>query len=68
MSLLKKLAGDTVLYGMSSIVGRLLNWLLVIVHTRVFVQPELLTENAQLYTYVIPLNILFTFGMETAFF
>jgi O-antigen/teichoic acid export membrane protein len=68
MSLVKKLAGDTVLYGMSSIVGRLLNWLLVIVHTRVFVQPELLTENAQLYTYVIPLNILFTFGMETAFF
>lgn len=68
MSLVKKLAGDTVLYGMSSIVGRLLNWLLVIVHTRVFEQPELLTENAQLYTYVIPLNILFTFGMETAFF
>lgn len=68
MSLIKKLAGDTVLYGMSSIVGRLLNWLLVIVHTRVFEQPELLTENAQLYTYVIPLNILFTFGMETAFF
>lgn len=68
MSLVKKLVGDTVLYGMSSIVGRLLNWLLVIVHTRVFEQPELLTENAQLYTYVIPLNILFTFGMETAFF
>lgn len=68
MSLIKKLAGDTMLYGMSSIVGRLLNWLLVIVHTRVFEQPELLTENAQLYTYVIPLNILFTFGMETAFF
>lgn len=68
MSLFKKLAGDTVLYGMSSIVGRLLNWLLVIVHTRVFEQQNLLTENAQLYTWVVPLNILFTFGMETAFF
>ena len=56
------------LYGMSSIVGRLLNWLLVIVHTRVFEQQSLLTENAQLYTWVVPLNILFTFGMETAFF
>jgi O-antigen/teichoic acid export membrane protein len=68
MSLFKKLAGDTMLYGMSSIVGRLLNWLLVIVHTRVFEQQSLLTENAQLYTWVVPLNILFTFGMETAFF
>lgn len=68
MSVIKKLAGDTVLYGMSSIVGRLLNWLLVIVHTRIFEQPRLLSDNAQLYTFVIPLNIIFTFGMETAFF
>ncbi len=68
MSVLKKLAGDTVLYGLSSIVGRLLNWLLVIAHTRIFEQPKLLSDNAQLYTYVIPLNIIFTFGMETAFF
>jgi len=68
MSVLKKLAGDTVLYGLSSIVGRFLNWLLVIVHTRIFEQPRILADNAQLYTYIIPLNILFTFGMETAFF
>jgi O-antigen/teichoic acid export membrane protein len=68
MSLIKKLASDSLLYGMSSIVGRLLNWLLVGVHTRIFNQPELLTENSQLYTYVIPLNIIFAFGMETAFF
>ncbi|WP_341226243.1 oligosaccharide flippase family protein [uncultured Arcticibacterium sp.] len=68
MSFLKKLAGDTVLYGLSSIVGRLLNWLLFIVHTRVFEQPRLLSDNAQLYTYVIALNVIYTFGMETAFF
>ncbi|SOE22138.1 Membrane protein involved in the export of O-antigen and teichoic acid [Spirosomataceae bacterium TFI 002] len=68
MSLFKKLAGDTVLYGLSSIVGRLLNWLLVIVHTRIFEQPKLLSDNALLYTYVIPLNVIYTFGMETAFF
>ena len=68
MSFLKKLAGDSVLYGLSSIVGRMLNWLLVIVHTRIFEQPRLLSDNAQLYTYVIPLNIIYTFGMETAFF
>jgi O-antigen/teichoic acid export membrane protein len=68
MSTIKKLASDTVLYGLSSIVGRLLNWLLVFVHTRIFEQPRLLADNGQLYTYIIPLNILFTFGMETAFF
>ncbi len=68
MSLFKKLAGDSVLYGMSSIVGRLLNWLLVPVYTRVFVQQELLAENALLYTYIVPLMVIFTFGMETAFF
>jgi len=68
MSFLKKLAGDAVLYGMSTIVGRLLNWLMVAIHTRAFNQPEMLAENGLFYTYMIPLNILFTFGMETAFF
>lgn len=68
MSFLKKLAGDSVLYGINTIVGRLLNWLLVPLHTRVFTNPEVLAENNLLYTYVIPLNILFTFGMETTFF
>jgi O-antigen/teichoic acid export membrane protein len=68
MSFLKKLAGDSVLYGLNTIVGRLLNWLLVPLHTRIFTNPEVLAENNLLYTYVIPLNILFTFGMETTFF
>ncbi|AFK02776.1 polysaccharide biosynthesis protein [Emticicia oligotrophica DSM 17448] len=68
MSVVKKLASDTALYGLSSIVGRFLNWLLVAVHTRVFHQPKLLADNNQLYIYVILLNIIYTYGMETAFF
>jgi len=68
MSVVKKLASDTALYGISSIVGRFLNWLLVAVHTRVFHQQRLLADNNQLYIYVILLNILYTYGMETAFF
>jgi O-antigen/teichoic acid export membrane protein len=68
MSVLKKLASDTALYGVSSILGRLLYWLLVFVHTRVFDQPRLLADNNQLYTYVVVLNVLYTYGMETAFF
>ena len=68
MSILKKLAGDTALYGISTIGGRLLNWLLVIVHTRIFEQPRQLSDNNQLYVYAILLNIVYTYGMETAFF
>lgn len=68
MSILKKLAGDTALYGISTIGGRLLNWLLVIVHTRIFEQPRLLADNNQLYVYAILFNIIYTYGMETAFF
>ncbi len=68
MSVLKKLAGDAVLYGLPSIVGRLLFWLLGALHTRVFTAQETLTENGQLYVWLVPLQIIFTFGMETAFF
>lgn len=68
MSFLKKLAGDAVLYGIPTIFGRLLNWLMVAVHTRAFEDPKMLLENSQLYVYIIPLNILYAFGLETAFF
>ncbi|MGL4629560.1 MAG: lipopolysaccharide biosynthesis protein [Leadbetterella sp.] len=68
MSILKKLAGDAVWYGLSSILGRFLNWGLVVLHTRVFTQQESLAENAQIYTWVMLFQIIFSFGMETAFF
>jgi O-antigen/teichoic acid export membrane protein len=68
MSFLKKLASDAVLYGMSTIVGRLLNWLMVALYTRVFENRELLAENGLFYALVVPLNIIYTFGLETAFF
>ena len=68
MGFLKKLTGDAVWYGMPSIVGRMLNYLMVSVHTRAFTDPAMLADNGLFYTYVIPLNIFYTFGMETAFF
>ncbi|UTA68469.1 lipopolysaccharide biosynthesis protein [Emticicia sp. 21SJ11W-3] len=68
MSVVKKLASDTALYGISSIAGRFLNWLLVAVHTRVFPEQSLLADNNQLYIYAVLLNIVYTYGMETAFF
>lgn len=67
MSTLKKLAGQTAVYGLSSIVGRFLNYLLVPLYTRVFLPHEygVVTE---LYTYTAFLLILLTYGLETAFF
>jgi O-antigen/teichoic acid export membrane protein len=67
LSTLKQLAGQTAIYGLSSIVGRLLNVLLVPVYTRVFATGEYGVVT-QMYAYVAFLNILFTYGMETAYF
>lgn len=67
MSKLKKLAGETVLYGMGSIIPRFLNFLLVPVHTGVF-QPEEYGVITKLLAYTAVLNTLYMFGMETAYF
>ena len=63
----KKLAGQTAIYGLCSIVPRFLNYLLVPLHTRVFGTAEY-GVNIELYTYVTFLVILLTYGMETGFF
>ena len=67
MNPLKKLASQTAIYGLSSVVGRLLNYLLVPLYTRYFLPAEygVVTE---LYAYVAFLVVLLTYGMETAFF
>src|SRR5688572_18126853 len=67
MGKLKRLAGETVLYGLGSIVPRFLNFLLVRLHTDVFV-PEEYGIITKLFAYVAVINIIFTFGMETAYF
>lgn len=67
MSILKKLAGETLSYGFSTILGRSLNFLLVFVHTWAFLPAEL-GINVKLYGYMAIANILYTYGMETAYF
>ena len=58
---------QTAIYGLSSVVGRLLNYLLVPLYTRYFLPAEygVVTE---LYAYVAFLVIVLTYGLETAFF
>ena len=67
MSSVKKLARQTAIYGLSSIVGRLLNYLLVPLYTRVFDTGDYGVVT-QLYAYIAFLNLLFVYGLDTAFF
>ena len=69
MSSLKRLASDTVIYGLSSIVGRFLNYLLVPLYTYKIASSSggygIVTE---MYAYTALLLVILTFGMETTFF
>ncbi len=66
---LKSLAKDTVVYGLSSIVGRFLNYLLVPVHTyRIPVESGGYGIVSNLYAYTAFFLALLTFGMETTLF
>lgn len=63
----KKLVGDTAIYGVSSIVGRFLNWWLVPYYSHIFRTAEygIVTH---LYAYMAFLLVLLTYGMETGYF
>ncbi len=67
MSLLKKLAGETAIYGLSSIIGRVLNVLLVPLYTNLFFEGEYGIVT-QLYAWVGFLMVIFVYRMDTAFF
>jgi len=65
---IRKLVGQTAIYGLPSILGRLLNYLLVPLHTYYFAQTSDYGVISELYAWVAFLIVLLTFGMETAFF
>jgi O-antigen/teichoic acid export membrane protein len=65
---LKQLAGQTAIYGLSSVIARILNFLLVPFYTRVFTDPAEYGVVNELYAYFAFLIIILTYGMETAFF
>lgn len=66
MQKLKELFSDTLIYGISSVLARFINYLLVPLHTGVF-------NTAQygiiglVYAAIAFLNVIFTFGMESAY-
>lgn len=69
MSTLKKLAGQTTVYGLPSIIGRLLNYLLVPLHTNTDnFDPSEYGIVSEFYAYVAFFVVLLMMGMETTFF
>ena len=66
---LGSLAKQTAIYGLSSIVGRFLNYLLVPIHThRMAAESGGYGIVTNLYAYTALLLVILTFGMETTFF
>ena len=64
---LKRLASQTAVYGVSSVLGRFLNYLLVPLLTYAFAPAEY-GVVAELYAYMGFLAVLLAFGMETGNF
>jgi O-antigen/teichoic acid export membrane protein len=67
MSAIKSLMKDTAIYGMSSIIGRFLNWCLVPLYTKMFPADEYGVVT-YVYAVVALALIILTYGMETGFF
>ncbi len=67
MNALKKLIGQTAIYGSSSIIGRFLNYLLTPFYVHIYSNEQygIITE---MYAYVAFLVVFLTYGMETALF
>ena len=66
---MKSLAKDTAIYGLSSIIGRFLNYLLVPLYTyKIAASSGGYGVITNLYAYTALLLVILTYGMETTFF
>jgi len=64
---LKKLFKQTAIYGLATVIPRLLNVILVPVYTSAM-KPEFYGELSVIFSWIAILNVLLAYGMETAFF
>lgn len=64
---MKSLAKETAIYGLSSIIGKFLNWLLVPLYTFVLAQSSDYGIVTNLYSWTALLVVILTYGMETGF-
>jgi len=67
LSTLKKFFKDTIIYGLATVLPRLMNFVLVPLHTGIL-ETSSYSDNTTFYVYAAFFNVLLTYGMETAFF
>lgn len=67
LSSLRNLAGQTAVYGLGSILGRVLNYLLTPLYTSIF-NTEVFGTYTEAYAYIAILLVVLTYGLETALF
>lgn len=67
MSIIKKFAGQTIIYGLSTIASRVLNFFLTPIYVRVY-PASVYGIFTELYSFASIINALLSFGMETTFF
>ena len=68
MSEMKSLAKDTAIYGLSSIIGKFLNYLLVPLYTYALARTSDYGIVTNIYAWTALLLVILTYGMETGFF
>jgi O-antigen/teichoic acid export membrane protein len=68
LSGIKKLAGQTLWYGIPTIASRFLGYLMNLSLPLIFAQPSKTADLTQVYAMIPFLNVLFTYGLETAYF
>ena len=68
MSVIKKLAGQTLWYGLPTIASRFLGYLMNMALPFFIDLPEKTADLVQVYTLIPFLNVLYAYGMETAYF
>lgn len=68
LSAIKKLAGQTLWYGIPTIASRFLGYLMNLSLPLIFAHPAKTADLTQVYAMIPFLNVIFTYGMETAYF
>jgi len=63
---LKQLTKDTAIYGISTMVGRFLNFLLVPFFTNIFL-PDVYNVQSQIYVFMSIMNIIMVYGMDSSY-
>jgi O-antigen/teichoic acid export membrane protein len=68
VGLLKKIASQTAIYGLSSMLGRFINFLLVIPHTSYLKSVGSYGDITSVFAIMAFMNVVLTYGMETTYF